>query len=44
MDEIVAGHHKPATFNGPLEAGLRAVAVLGAAHPRTFDLQRLVAL
>ena len=33
----------PATFNGPLEAGLRAVAILGAAHPRSFDLQRLVA-
>jgi hypothetical protein len=43
MDEIVAGKRKPATFNGPLEAGLRAVAVLGAAHPRSFDLQRLVA-
>lgn len=34
----------PRTFNGPLEAGLRAVAILGAAHPRSFDLQRLVAL
>jgi len=43
MDEGIAGSRKPATFNGPLEAGLRAVAVLGAAHPRTFDLQRLVA-
>jgi hypothetical protein len=43
MDEVVAGGRKPATFNGPLEAGLRAVAVLGAAHPRGFDLQRLVA-
>jgi hypothetical protein len=31
------------TFNGPLEAGVRAVAVLGAAYPRTFDLQRMVA-
>jgi hypothetical protein len=43
MEEVVAGNRKPATFNGPLEAGLRAVAVLGAAHPRSFDLQRLVA-
>lgn len=43
MDEALAGRRKPATFNGPLEAGLRAVAVLGAAHPRSFDLQRLVA-
>jgi hypothetical protein len=41
MDEIVAAR-KPATFNGPLEAGLRAVALLGAAYPRAFDLQRLV--
>ncbi|MEJ0027686.1 MAG: ABC-three component system middle component 2 [Rhizomicrobium sp.] len=32
------------TFNGPLEAGVRAVAVLAAAFPRSFDLQRLTAL
>ncbi|MCC6508920.1 MAG: threonine transporter [Pirellulaceae bacterium] len=32
------------TFNGPLEAGVRAVAVLGAAFPRSFDIQRLTAL
>ena len=31
------------TFNGPLEAGVRAVAVLGAAYPSSFDLQRMVA-
>ena len=43
MDEIIAPNRKPLTFNGPLEAGLRAVAILGAAHPRSFDLQRLVA-
>jgi hypothetical protein len=43
MGEIVEQNRKPATFNGPLEAGLRAVAVLGAAYPRSFDLQRLVA-
>ena len=34
---------KPITFNGPLEAGIRAVSILGAAYPRTYDLQRLVA-
>lgn len=43
MDEIVRGNTKPVTFNGPLEAGLRAVAILGAAHPRSLDLHRLVA-
>jgi hypothetical protein len=43
MDERVASARKPATFNGPLEAGLRAVALLGAGHPRYFDLQRLIA-
>jgi len=43
MDEAVTQTRKPATFNGPLEAGLRAVAILGAAHPRSFDLQRLLA-
>jgi hypothetical protein len=31
------------TFNGPLEAGVRALAVLYAAFPRAFDVQRLVA-
>lgn len=35
---------KPITFNGPLEAGIRAVSILDAAYPRTYDLQRLVAL
>ena len=43
MDEVVTSRQKPATFNGPLEAGLRAVTILGAAHPQSFDLQRLVA-
>src|SRR5687768_2873585 len=41
--EALAGDHTPTTFNSPLEAGIRAVAVLGAAHPRSFDLQRLIA-
>jgi hypothetical protein len=43
MDQAVATGRKPATFNGPLEAGVRAVAVLCAAHPQSFDLQRLIA-
>ncbi|MBN8552157.1 MAG: hypothetical protein J0L52_04605 [Caulobacterales bacterium] len=42
MDEV-AGRDPTLTFNGPLEAGVRAVAVLGAAYPRCFDLQRLTA-
>jgi hypothetical protein len=43
MDQAVVRERKPATFNGPLEAGVRAVAVLCAAHPQSFDLQRLIA-
>lgn len=43
MGEVAERRHAPATFNGPLEAGVRAVAVLAAAHPRGFDLQRLIA-
>jgi hypothetical protein len=35
---------KSITFNGPLETGIRAVSILGAAYPQTYDLQRLVAL
>jgi hypothetical protein len=31
------------TFNGPLEAGVRAVVILGNAYPRRYDLQRLTA-
>jgi hypothetical protein len=42
MDEV-AGREQTLTFNGPLEAGIRAVAVLGAAFPRCFDVQRLTA-
>ncbi len=34
----------PATsFNSPLEAGMRTVCVLVPAHPKVFDVQRLVA-
>lgn len=40
----MTSEHKPVTFNGPLEAGIRAVSILAAAHPKSFDLQRLVAL
>lgn len=43
MDQEVRRKKKPVTFNGPLEAGIRAVSVLGAAYPRSFDLHRLVA-
>jgi hypothetical protein len=42
MDEL-AGRDFGLTFNGPLEAGVRAVAVLGAAFPRCFDIQRITA-
>jgi len=31
------------TFNGPFEAGMRAVAILAAAFPREIDIQRLTA-
>jgi hypothetical protein len=44
MDKTVTPERRPpTTFNSPLEAGVRAVAVLAAAFPRAFDLQRLVA-
>ena len=43
MDEVLGKTKRPATFNGPLEAGIRAIAILGAAYPLAFDLQRLVA-
>jgi hypothetical protein len=44
MEETVRSGPKPLTFNGPLEAGIRAVCILGAAHPTAYDLQRLIAL
>ena len=43
MDEV-ANPRRHITFNGPLEAGVRVVAVLGAAYPQAFDLHRLTAL
>lgn len=42
MDEIARDQFS-LTFNGPLEAGVRAVAVLGYAFPRAYDIQRLTA-
>jgi hypothetical protein len=43
MDRVLKQERQPATFNGPLEAGVRAVSILGAAYPQSYDLQRLVA-
>lgn len=43
MEEAVRQPYTVATFNSPLEAGLRAVSVLVPAYPATMDLQRLVA-
>lgn len=43
MDKVTIQERKPATFNGPLEAGIRAVSILGVAYPQSYDLQRLVA-
>lgn len=43
MDKMSAAHRAPATFNSPFEAGIRAVSILGAAYPHSYDLQRLVA-
>lgn len=44
MEKVTQQDQKPATFNSPLEAGIRAVAILAAAYPKAYDLQRLVAL
>lgn len=44
MDALMNRDQRPITFNGPLEAGIRAVSILGAAYPQAYDLQRLVAL
>lgn len=43
VGEVMHTGRKPVTFNGPLEAGIRAVSILGAAFPQSYDLQRLVA-
>jgi hypothetical protein len=42
MEEVADSLHR-LTFNGPLEAGVRAVAVLGAAFPGSYDIERLTA-
>ncbi|WP_375415062.1 ABC-three component system middle component 2 [uncultured Bradyrhizobium sp.] len=42
--DAIESPRRQVTFNGPLEAGIRAVALLGAAYPIAFDLQRLTAL
>lgn len=41
MDDVIS---HAMTFNGPLEAGVRTVAILNAAYPHSFDIQRLTAL
>ncbi len=43
VERMTQQEPKPSTFNGPLEAGIRAVSILAAAYPQTYDLQRLVA-
>jgi len=43
MDRSIASPKRPITFNSSLEAGVRAVAILAAAHPRSYDLQRMIA-
>ena len=32
----------PTPFNSPLETGIRSLAILVAAHPAAFDLERLI--
>jgi len=41
---LVSHARKSVTFNGPLEAGIRAISILAAAYPQTYDLQRLITL
>lgn len=40
----VGSKGQPQTYNGPLEAGVRAVALLAAAFPRSLDLHKLTML
>jgi hypothetical protein len=46
MGEMTSDKHTPFTspFNGPVEIGLRALAVLNYAFPDAYSLQRLVIL
>src|SRR4051812_23493607 len=41
MDEMIG--QPPLVFNGPFEAGVRAVAILTTAYPCAFDIQRMTA-
>jgi hypothetical protein len=44
MEEVGSERGRvPLPFNSALETGIRSVGILAAAHPRSFDLQRLVA-
>lgn len=38
----MTSHSRPAPFNSPLETGIRSLAILVAAYPAAFDLERLV--
>lgn len=40
----VGSRRPPQTYNGPLEAGVRAIALLAAAFPRALDLHKLTML
>jgi hypothetical protein len=40
--EEMTSHFKSEPFNSPLETGLRSLAILEAAFPNCYDLQRLV--
>jgi hypothetical protein len=44
VEEAMTSDRLVLTFNGPLEAGIRAVCILGAVHPKALDLQRIIAL
>ena len=41
MEAII---NKSATFNGPLETGVRLVIILNSSFPKNYDIQRLTAL
>ena len=40
-EEVMDAASPPPLFNGALETGMRAVIVLDAAHPSTFDIAKL---
>lgn len=39
---MMTSRSHPTPFNSPLETGIRSLAILVAAHPAAFDLERLV--